>query len=116
LNNKIQLWVGAWRHGQSWNHSKLIAVDGKYLRTDGHNLWSDVYLQQEPVHDLSIELEGLVAQDAHKFANAYWRFIEKKLDSKIGQIRDDIPDFLPVGGKNRVIISDFKGSTKFPSL
>jgi hypothetical protein len=32
-NSKIRLWVGAWRKGVSWNHAKLIAVDGLYLHT-----------------------------------------------------------------------------------
>jgi hypothetical protein len=32
-NPNIRLWVGAWRKGASWNHAKLIAVDGKYLHT-----------------------------------------------------------------------------------
>ena len=38
-NHQLQLWVGAWRKGTSWNHAKIIAVDGKYLHTGGHNLW-----------------------------------------------------------------------------
>jgi hypothetical protein len=29
----IRMWVGAWRKGVSWNHAKLIAVDGLYLHT-----------------------------------------------------------------------------------
>ena len=37
--HNMQLWVGAWRKGTSWNHAKFIAVDGKYLHTGGHNLW-----------------------------------------------------------------------------
>eukprot|EP00929_Paragymnodinium_shiwhaense_P107581 TRINITY_DN7376_c0_g1_i1.p1 TRINITY_DN7376_c0_g1~~TRINITY_DN7376_c0_g1_i1.p1 ORF type:complete len:229 (+),score=39.63 TRINITY_DN7376_c0_g1_i1:67-753(+) len=39
----IQVWVGAWRKGVSWNHAKIIAVDGKYLITGGHNLWTRHY-------------------------------------------------------------------------
>jgi hypothetical protein len=31
----INLWVGAWRRGVSWNHAKIIAVDGQYLHTGG---------------------------------------------------------------------------------
>ena len=34
-NHQLKLWVGAWRKGTSWNHAKLIAVDGKYLWTGG---------------------------------------------------------------------------------
>lgn len=54
----LRLWVGAWRKGVSWNHSKIIAVDGWYLHTGGHNLWDPHYLRHNPVHDLSMELEG----------------------------------------------------------
>jgi hypothetical protein len=54
---KIRLWVGAWRKGVSWNHAKLIAVDGKYLHTGGHNMWDGHYLKHDPVHDLSLEME-----------------------------------------------------------
>jgi hypothetical protein len=35
----LHVWVGAWRKSISWNHAKLIAVDGKYLSTGGHNMW-----------------------------------------------------------------------------
>lgn len=82
LNNNIQLWVGAWRYGASWNHAKIIAVDGKYLICGGHNMWTKIYLRNDPVHDLSIEMEGPATVDAHLFANTQWRFIEKKQVSK----------------------------------
>lgn len=38
-DSKLKVWVGAWRKGTSWNHAKIIAVDGLYLWTGGHNLW-----------------------------------------------------------------------------
>ena len=44
----IRLWVGAWRKGVSWNHAKIIAVDGKYLHTGGHNMWDAHYLEYDP--------------------------------------------------------------------
>ena len=56
-NPNIRMWVGAWRKGVSWNHAKLIAVDGLYLHTGGHNMWDYHYLKQHPVHDLSLELK-----------------------------------------------------------
>ena len=56
-NPNIRLWVGAWRKGVSWNHAKLIAVDGIYLHTGGHNMWDQHYLKFHPVHDLSLELK-----------------------------------------------------------
>lgn len=40
--SNLHLWVGAWRKGVSWNHAKIIAVDGTYLHTGGHNMWDPV--------------------------------------------------------------------------
>lgn len=72
----IRLWVAAWRNHCSWNHAKLIAVDGKWLHTGGHNMWSQHYLKVNPLHDVSVELSGNVAQDGHAFANTQWSFVE----------------------------------------
>jgi hypothetical protein len=71
----IELWVGSYRKGLSWNHSKIIAVDGTYLLQGGHNCWDDHYLKWNPVHDISIEAEGDVTQDAHIFCNKMWQFL-----------------------------------------
>ena len=61
-------------------------MDGKYLHTGGHNLSSDSYLKKDPVHDISLKMEGGAAYDAHLFANDQWRWIEKKQDNFLGQV------------------------------
>ncbi|KAL7544220.1 hypothetical protein ACHAWF_007601 [Thalassiosira exigua] len=115
-DTKLQLWVGAWRKGVSWNHVKLIAVDGIYVHTGGHNLWTEPYLLKNPVHDLSIELEGKVARDAHRFANQQWKFIENKQSTWFGSVVDKVPDFLPLTSKTRVTVSEWpkKSAPIFP--
>jgi len=104
---KINLWVGAWRRGVSWNHAKIISVDGKYLHTGGHNMWDAHYLEYDPVHDLSLELDGPVAQDGHLFANRQWDFIESRQESFWGSIGDRMPDHMPQVSKVRVTISEW---------
>jgi len=103
----IRLWVGSWRRSVSWNHAKIIAIDGKYLHTGGHNLWEHHYLKHNPVHDLSFELEGLIAHDAHRFANEQWAFIQYKQDTFCGQFVDKLPDDMILLAKTRVTISEF---------
>lgn len=103
----ILLWVGAWRNGVSWNHAKIIAVDGKYLHTGGHNLWDYHYLKHSPVHDLSIELEGKIAHCAHLFCNDHFGYIERKQKKLIGRIVDALPDSLPMVLKARMTITEF---------
>lgn len=77
----IRIWVGAWFIAEGidlgWNHAKLIAVDGIFLHTGGHNMWHKYYLSENPAHDLSVEFEGSVAVDGHHFANQQWNFLEK---------------------------------------
>ncbi|UVO52734.1 hypothetical protein [Sphingomonas sp. SUN039] len=84
--------------GSTWNHGKFVAADGQHLMTGGHNWW-DVYLGQQPVFDLSVQLEGPVAQDAHQFTN----FLIKEAMKggippfkmmKDGKIGDDLNPFI----------------------
>jgi len=85
--SKLKIWVASWRKGLSWNHSKIVAVDGERLFAGGHNLWDAHYLQWNPVRDVSFQCEGMVAQDGHLFVNRMWRYVTKrhaKLASQFG--------------------------------
>jgi phosphatidylserine/phosphatidylglycerophosphate/cardiolipin synthase-like enzyme len=59
----------------SWNHSKILAVDGRRALVGGHNLRSADYLDADPIHDISMALEGPAAADAQRFADRLWRFV-----------------------------------------
>lgn len=114
---RIKLWVGSWRKGVSWNHAKIIAVDGKLLWTGGHNFWHRHYLKSNPVNDLSIAMEGNVARDAHRFANAQWGYILKKQNTLWGRFVDKrVPDAMEVPRVARVTVSAFPEATaaEFP--
>lgn len=113
----IHLWVGAWRRGVSWNHAKIIAVDGKYLHTGGHNMWDPHYLQFDPIHDLSLEMEGECAIDGHRYANRQWDFLKTKHETFWGTISSKMPDHLPQVSKNRVIVSEWpEGAEEHPPV
>lgn len=69
----LSIHAGTYNMGlDSWNHAKIIAVDGKTLITGGHNMWTDHYLTTAPVHDLSMRMQGTIADDAHYFINELW--------------------------------------------
>jgi phosphatidylserine/phosphatidylglycerophosphate/cardiolipin synthase-like enzyme len=55
----------------SWNHSKIIAADGRAI-VGGHNLWHADYLEFGPVNDVSGLLEGPAAYSAHQFCSKLW--------------------------------------------
>lgn len=58
----------------SWNHSKIVAIDGATALVGGHNLWTKHYLDGEPVHDLSVKAGGSIARHAHRYADLQWRW------------------------------------------
>ncbi|WP_085932794.1 hypothetical protein [Enhydrobacter aerosaccus] len=64
----------------SWNHAKIITVDGREALVGGHNLWSPDYLIDNPVHDLSMEVEGPAAASAAHFADSLWDYVCARLD------------------------------------
>ena len=116
-DQKIKLWVGSWRKDVSWNHAKIVAVDGHYLWTGGHNFWDPHYLRTKPVNDLSLNMEGGVARDAHRFANAQWGYIVKKQSTAWGRFVDkNITDAFDVPRRARVTVSEYPPSSaaEFP--
>ena len=71
----IEVFVGNFRSRNlppSWNHSKMVVADGRSALVGGHNMWTQHYLDKDPVHDLSMRVEGSAAADAHRFANELW--------------------------------------------
>lgn len=71
----LQVHVGGWRSApDSWNHAKIIAVDGQLLIQGGQNMWDADYLLSNPVHDLTMRLRGTPAVDAHHFADRLWEY------------------------------------------
>lgn len=74
-NSTVHVNLAGYRKGiDSWNHAKIIAVDGREALVGGHNMWTDHYLTFAPVHDLSMRLEGSAVDDAHRFADKLWDF------------------------------------------
>jgi hypothetical protein len=66
----------------SWPHAKFIVIDGSEVLVGGHNLWSEDYLVDKPVHDLSLRARGPAAASASRFADRLWRFVCDNLDRK----------------------------------
>lgn len=73
-SKNITMLVGQYYTKQEmwWNHAKIVAVDGKVAIAGGHNLWSDSYGGYPPVHDISLQVAGPAAADAHGFAEFIW--------------------------------------------
>jgi phosphatidylserine/phosphatidylglycerophosphate/cardiolipin synthase-like enzyme len=59
----------------SWNHAKIVAVDGRVAVVGGHNFWTQDYLIDQPVHDISMQVSGGAARDAHRFADELWGYV-----------------------------------------
>jgi phosphatidylserine/phosphatidylglycerophosphate/cardiolipin synthase-like enzyme len=66
----------------SWNHAKIVTVDGVDALVGGHNMWSADYLVDAPVHDLSMRLHGPAAASAARYSDRLWDYICANVDRK----------------------------------
>lgn len=72
----LEIYVAAQRTDPlSWNHAKMVAVDGRAAILGGENLWDGDYLESEPVHDLNIKLQGSTVFHMHRFADTIWHSV-----------------------------------------
>jgi len=73
LTGNLKIYAATYRVKQdSWNHGKVIAVDGKKVFTGGTNYFPLDYLQEDPVFDVNIMVSNGPAIAAHKYAAKLW--------------------------------------------
>ncbi|MCG6497711.1 phospholipase D-like domain-containing protein [Kitasatospora sp. A2-31] len=63
------------RTALSWNHSKLLVVDGRSVVAGGINGWKDDYLDTaHPVSDVDLALTGPAATSAARYLDTLWEW------------------------------------------
>ncbi|WP_061011228.1 phospholipase [Photobacterium leiognathi] len=92
--------VSSYGTKMTWNHSKIIAVDGVESLSGGHNLNMDLFRSYPPVHDVSAVYHGDVSYGSHLYLNKMWvadTFLLTKesfdIDTMTWINRDSEPDF-----------------------
>jgi phosphatidylserine/phosphatidylglycerophosphate/cardiolipin synthase-like enzyme len=61
----------------TWDHEKLLDVDGTKAIVGGMNYWEFDYLNKHPVTDVSMEVDGQAATDALRFDDHLWAWLCK---------------------------------------
>jgi len=57
----------------TWNHTKVISMDGTSALVGGHNLNMDLFRSYPPVHDVSVVVHGKPAYGSQLFLNNMWK-------------------------------------------
>lgn len=95
--NNLHIYVGAWlkglpnmQLGSTWSHAKFIAADD-ILLSGGHNLLDQHHLSMNPMHDLSVHIEGDAAYDGHRFADQQWQLMADEQNTWVPAVFGFIP-------------------------
>ncbi len=82
----------------TYNHSKVVAADGKVAFVSGINMWDGSYLQSKnPVTDLGVVIQGQAGASAQKFADVLWRDACANIGTRWKRIVSIVPES-PAGG------------------
>lgn len=91
--------IGSENTKMTWNHTKIISVDGTEALVGGHNLNMDLFMSYPPVHDVSTVVHGEAAYGAQLFLNQMWvsgtdllTKEELNIDNRTWENRDDQHD------------------------
>jgi len=84
----------------SWNHAKIVSVDGVDAMVGGHNMWSKDYLIEAPVHDLSMRVHGPAAASASRFVGRLWDYVCANLDKKPAITLSNFSTYQSVSAEN----------------
>lgn len=82
--------------GYFWNHSKIVAADGKVAFIAGINMWSHSYLQStHPVTDLGMVVTGPAAYNSQQFLDVQWRYVCANPERSVSVTNTIIPAQTP---------------------
>ena len=56
----------------SWNHAKIVAINGKTMMTGGGNYWREYIGSAHDIIDHQVKVRGDAAISAHKYADYFW--------------------------------------------
>jgi phosphatidylserine/phosphatidylglycerophosphate/cardiolipin synthase-like enzyme len=80
LKRRVGSWIRVQSGGMktavySWNHAKVVDVDGREAIVGGMNYWAGDYLHtRHPVNDVSMWVKGPAAADVSRFMDVLWRY------------------------------------------
>lgn len=86
----------------TWNHTKIMAVDGVEALVGGHNMNMDLFRNYPPVHDVSVVVHGSSAYGSQLYLNELWAcnsdllkkeyFDDESMTWEIGTAFNDKPE------------------------
>ena len=82
-NTKLKIIAGQAHspYSLTWNHAKILNIDGKTILTGGQNWWETDYLLENPVMDINIIVKGNNYM-ATKYANQKWNELYNAITCK----------------------------------
>jgi hypothetical protein len=104
-------------NGYEWNHSKIVATDGRVAFVSGINMWANDYLRSDSsVTDVGVIVDGPAAAAAQEFLSAQWRHVCANLGTGLSYTNNMAPASPPGGCPSGVSVPAPTGSGSTPIL
>lgn len=104
-------------NGYQWNHSKIVAADGRRAFVSGINMWTNDYLRADsPVTDVGMIIDGPAAAAAQRFLSAQWREVCANLGSGLSYVNNIAPSAPEGGCPSTVTVPSPPGDGSIPVL
>jgi hypothetical protein len=107
----------------SWNHAKLLVVNGEVIMTGGGNFWDEYKGSRNDIFDHQVKIKGDAAVTAHKYMDYFFKYLNHIPDTdgrsflRSISFKDD-PELPNWASKTSAPIAKFEptGTGKYPVL
>jgi phosphatidylserine/phosphatidylglycerophosphate/cardiolipin synthase-like enzyme len=116
---KISTFVSKDLPAISWNHGKILAVNGRVVMTGGGNYWNEYMGGQHDILDHQVKIRGDAAISAHEYTNYFFKYLNNlpKTDTR-SLLRSCNPSAAkPTWSKDRPApLANFESSSRWGSF
>ncbi len=106
ISEQVSQFVGGELPAISWNHGKLLVVNGRVIMTGGGNYWNQYRASDHDILDHQVKIIGDAAITAHEYTDYFFRYLNKMGKQNKNDSRSQLRCCSPSGQPNNWVLTD----------